>query len=166
MEWLQEPISNWRWTEEPEMNEREVARYVFGTRVNQWTGAPLSPQPPAAELQDHFRGKMRGDPNRIGYKNAAKLVEAYGMTLDEYRLAHPKAFADISGTEMNKQRALATQEVFTRKGLPNTQDTGPLSTIFQMADIKAPKGTFNASSRRKTRGKARRKTRKQTRRRA
>ena len=84
------------------------------------------------------------------------------MTLDEYRQAHPKAFADISGTEMNKQRALATQEVFTRKGLPNTQDTGPLGTVFKMADIKAPRGTFGTSRRksRKLKKKRAKKTRK------
>lgn len=66
--WLREPISNWRWAEEPEMDEREVARYVFGTRVNQWTGEPLRVPPgPPAETQEHFRRKMSfGNPNRIG----------------------------------------------------------------------------------------------------
>jgi hypothetical protein len=44
----------------------------------------------------------------------------------------------ISDVIETKSQVQAVKDVLASKGLPDTQDTGPLGNILKMADIKAP----------------------------
>jgi hypothetical protein len=44
----------------------------------------------------------------------------------------------VKDTTQSKAQVLAVKDVLAKRGLPDTQDTGPLGNILKMADIKAP----------------------------